>query len=95
MLWAAAVYWTIAALLARVRPLHLALLAAIVATGVEFFKRVQTPGLNAFRDSLAGKVLLGRYFSYTDIAMYLVAIGCAAWMDQNLVGRAASKASGD
>lgn len=80
-LWAAMVYWLIAALLPRLRPLHLALLASAVSIAVEFFKRVQTPGLNAFRDTFAGKVLLGRYFSYTDIAVYLVAIGCAAWVD--------------
>jgi hypothetical protein len=84
-LWAAAVYWLIATLLPRVQPLHLGVIAAVVATCVEFFKRVQTPGLNAFRDTFAGKVLLGRYFSYTDIAVYFVAIVCAAWIDGRIV----------
>lgn len=84
-LWAAMVYWVLVALLPRVSPLRLGLLAAIIAAGVEFFKRIQTPGLNAFRATFAGKVLLGRYFSYTDIAVYFVAIACAIWIDHGVV----------
>lgn len=84
-LWAAMVYWVLAVLLPRLRPLHLGLCATAVAVGVEFFKRVDTPGLNAFRDTFAGKVLLGRYFSYTDIAVYILAIACATWIDHRVL----------
>ena len=86
-LWAAMVYWLVACALPRVEPLTLGLLAAVVATGIEFVKRIQTPGLDAFRDTFAGKVLLGRHFSYTDIAVYVVAIACAAWADGSRVRR--------
>ena len=87
-LWAAMVYWLVACALPRLAPVTLGLLAAVAATGIEFVKRIQTPGLNAFRDTFAGKVLLGRHFSYTDIAVYVAAIACAAWVDRSLIAGA-------
>jgi len=90
-LWAAMVYWLVAALLPTLESIALGFIAAAVASAVEFAKQIDTPGLSAFRDTFAGKVLLGRYFSYTDIAVYLVAIACAAWLDRNVVRRPASK----
>lgn len=88
-LWAAMVYWSTAMLLPAARPLVLAFVAGVVATMVEYLKLLQTPGLNAFRDTFPGKVLLGRYFSYNDIAVYIAAIACAAWLDNGTVsGRA-------
>jgi hypothetical protein len=80
-LWAAMVYWLVAALLPRLRPVALGVLAASVATVVEFIKLIQSPGLDAFRTTFAGKVLLGRFFSFNDIAVYWVAIACAGWID--------------
>lgn len=77
-LWAIAVYWLIAFLLPRQHPRALALLAAIVAAAVECFKRVQSPALDAFRHTLAGKLLLGRYFTFGAIAAYWLAIAIVA-----------------
>lgn len=81
-LWAAMVYWLIALILARVRPPAIGLIALLVTAAVEFIKRIQSPGLDAFRDTFAGKVMLGRYFSYTDIAVYWAAIACIGWIDR-------------
>ena len=80
-LWAATVYWFIAFFLARKRPLVIGLTALVACTAIEFFKRVQSPQLDAVRDTFFGKVILGRYFSYTDIALYWVAIFAAMCMD--------------
>ena len=77
-LWAAAVYWLIGFLLPRRHPRVLALLAAVAAAGVECFKRVQYPALEAFRSTLAGKLLLGRYFTFGAIAAYWLAIAVVA-----------------
>jgi hypothetical protein len=91
-LWAATVYWFIAFLLARQRPFALGLIAMVVTAAIEFLKRVQSPELDSIRHTLFGKVLLGRYFSYTDIAVYWVAILCCMGIDQSAIyGRRASK----
>ncbi len=84
-LWAALVYWCIAFLLPRKRSITIALVAIIVSAGVEFAKLIRSPGLDAFRDTFTGKVLLGRYFSYTDILVYSIAILCALWIDQTAI----------
>ena len=81
MLWAVAVYWLIAALLPRSTPSKLAFLAALAAAAVEFSRLVHTPGFDAFRETLAGKLLLGRYFSPKNIAAYWLAIALTAWLD--------------
>ena len=81
-LWAPLVYWCLALLLARAKPLVIALFAVVLSTGVEFFKLFNPPAMDAFRDTFAGKVLLGRYFSLKDIAVYYIAICIALWIDQ-------------
>jgi len=91
-LWAATVYWFIAFLLARQKPLALGLISLIATAAIEFVKQIQSPPLDLFRDTFLGKVLLGRYFSYTDIAVYWIAVACAVWMDHSTIhGRHASK----
>jgi hypothetical protein len=57
------------------------LVAGAFATGVEFFKLYHSPGMDAFRLTLPGMILLGRFFSVRDIVAYWVAIGAAAWLD--------------
>jgi hypothetical protein len=37
--------------------------------------------MDAFRLTLPGMILLGRFFSVRDIVAYWVAIGAAAWLD--------------
>lgn len=80
-LWAATVYWFIAFVLARQRPHTVGLVALLVTTAIEFLKRVPSAQLYVLRDTFFGKVILGRYFSYTDIAVYWIAVACAAWLD--------------
>ena len=80
-LWAVAVYWTAALRVPRFRPARLALIAAAVAVSVELFKLVRSPGLDRFRDTLAGKLLLGRYFTFGAIAAYWFAIAFVALLD--------------
>jgi len=91
-LWAAAVYWFIAFFLARQKPPLLALIALAATTAIEFLKRVQSPQLDLIRHTFFGKVILGRFFSYTDIAVYWFAVLCFAWLDHNTIyDRGASK----
>jgi hypothetical protein len=81
-LWAAMVYWVASTLLGRWRLLAVALLSGAIATAVEFFKLYHSPGMDAFRLTLPGMLLLGRYFSVWDIVAYWAAICVGAILDR-------------
>lgn len=81
VLWAAMIYWVLAAVAPRSRPARLALAAAAIATAVEFFKLVHSPGLDAFRLTIVGKVVFGRFFYWSDFLAYYLAIALAAAVD--------------
>lgn len=72
----------------RFVPLRLvasALVSGLLGTAVEFVKLVHTPWLEWFRGTLAGVLLLGRFFSWWDILAYWVAVGLAAVLDAWLI----------
>jgi hypothetical protein len=73
-LWAAMLYWLVAALLPRQGAGPVTAGAGSAATIVECSRLYHSPGLDAFRLTLSGKLLLGRYFSLRDIAVYWAAI---------------------
>ena len=78
------IYWTVSSLLGSSRLLYLAFLAGILATAVEFFKLFHSPGLDAFRLTLPGILLFGRYFSLWDILAYWTGIALAAVLDSRI-----------
>ncbi len=83
-LWAIAIYWLVSSV-PRARPVgRAAVIAGVIAILVELLKLVHTPALDAFRRTFAGVLLLGRIFSYTDIAVYWLAIAVAAMIDRRL-----------
>jgi Protein of unknown function (DUF2809) len=84
-LWAVALYWFLAALLPRLRPLALAILAIAIAALVEFSRLIPIAPIDAFRLTLAGQILLGRYFSLKNIAAYVLAITLTAALDHTLL----------
>ena len=84
VLWAAMIYWLAAAVSPRTRPARLALVAAAIATLVELSKLVHAPGIDAFRLTFAGKVLLGRFFYWSDFVAYYAAIAVACWVDERI-----------
>src|SRR5580704_2519243 len=81
MLWAVMIYWIVSTLLPRGRMVALVLLSGAIATAVEFFKLYHSTAMDAFRLTLPGIVLLGKYFSVWDIVAYWIAIGLGAWVD--------------
>jgi hypothetical protein len=87
VLWAAMIYWLAALVAPRTRPARLTFAAAVIATAVELFKLVHTPGLDAFRQTFAGKVVLGRFFYWSDFVAYYLAILAATVMDGWMRGR--------
>jgi Protein of unknown function (DUF2809) len=84
MLWALTIYWIVSSLLGDWRRVPVALLAGTLATAVEFFKLYHSPGMDAFRLTLPGILILGRIFSGWDILAYWVAIAAGSILDARL-----------
>jgi len=84
-LWTVALYTFIAALAPRLRPGRVALLSLLLSALVELSRLVQQPTLEAFRRTIAGKLLLGRIFSLKDIAAYWIAVAALFFLDRRLV----------
>jgi hypothetical protein len=80
-LWAAALYWFLATLLPKLRPRTLAALAMTISTLIELTRLIPIPPIDAFRLTLPGRILLGRYFSLKNIAAYILAITIFAILD--------------
>jgi hypothetical protein len=81
VLWAIALYWVIATLLPKLAPTALAVLAAITAALLELSRLFHSSATDAFRLTLIGRLLLGRFFSIKNIAAYWLAIALAALLD--------------
>ncbi|HEY5056390.1 MAG TPA: DUF2809 domain-containing protein [Acidobacteriaceae bacterium] len=85
-MWALMIYWLVTTLLPAVRISTAAMAAGVLAMAVEFFKLYRSPGVDAFRTTLAGTLLLGRYFSFKDIVAYWIAIAAGALADAHMRG---------
>jgi len=89
-LWAAALYWFLATLLPKLRPIAIATLAILIATLLELTRLIPIAPIDAFRLTFAGQILLGRYFSLKNIAAYLLAIALTATLDHYLIAQTKS-----
>jgi hypothetical protein len=84
VLWAAMVYFLLAALLPYLSRSRLVLIAFVVAVLVELIRLVNTPWLDDFRLTLAGALLLGRIFSLWNILAYAAGIALGGGIDQTI-----------
>lgn len=87
VLWAMALYWLIATCQPKLGSGTRATVAAAIATALEFSRLWHTSIMDAFRMTLAGRILLGRYFSLKNIAAYWLAIGLTALLDEWVMRR--------
>lgn len=79
ILWGAMLFLIVSALRPPGRDLGACLIASgMIAAIVEATRLFQSPGLDAFRATLAGQLLLGRIFSGWNLVAYAVGIGAAA-----------------
>ncbi|WP_263358246.1 ribosomal maturation YjgA family protein [Acidicapsa ligni] len=92
VLWATMLYLLFATIQPKRTPLTLAILASILAALVELSRLYHSPGLDAFRLTLAGALLLGRVFTPWHFLAYWAAIAITAIVDQaaRLTARAAN-----
>jgi len=84
MLWALMIYWIVSTLFPWWHLLIVALISAFLTTAIELFKLYHSPGLDAFRLTLPGILLLGRFFSVRDIVAYWIAIFVGAFLDKRI-----------
>lgn len=80
-LWATMVYLVVAALAPRLSSLRVASIAFVIAVLVEMFRLHHTPWLDAFRLTMAGKLLIGRVYSPWNMVAYGVGVICGAASD--------------
>jgi Protein of unknown function (DUF2809) len=92
ILWAAMVFFLVAVACPRLQCRNAARVSIVIAIGVELFRLVHTPWLDAFRLTLPGALLLGRIFSPWNMLAYGVGILVALLLDQ-LAGAALTKPS--
>jgi hypothetical protein len=88
-LWAVMIYWVLVLVWPRSRPFVLAWVAGGIGLLVELQRLYHAAWLDAFRVSLPGILLLGRYFSVWDIVAYWLAIAAAALFDGLVIRRVA------
>ncbi|WP_369937636.1 DUF2809 domain-containing protein [Xanthomonas tesorieronis] len=81
-LWAAMVYWGLALLAPRARPLRLAAVALAVCWLVEASQLYHAPWLDALRATTLGHLALGSTFVWLDLLAYAVGVAAAAWLDR-------------
>ena len=73
-LWGAMVYAAVRAIQPRARIARTALVAFVIAAGVEASRLYHQPWLDAFRQTASGKLLLGRFFSPWNLVAYAAGI---------------------
>jgi hypothetical protein len=82
VLWGTMVFFLVAMAVSNLSPQRIALISAAVAVGVELFRLVHAPWLDAFRLTAAGALLLGRVFSLWDMLAYGVGIVLGMGLDR-------------
>jgi hypothetical protein len=81
ILWGAMVYAALRTIQPRGTVAHAAIASAAIALVVEFSRLYHQPEIDAFRLTLAGKLLLGRIFSAWNLVAYAAGIAGVALVD--------------
>jgi uncharacterized membrane protein len=76
------VFFLVALAASSLKRPRIALIAASIAIGVELFRLVHAPWLDAFRLTIAGALLLGRVFSPWNMLAYAIGIVLAMLLDR-------------
>jgi hypothetical protein len=84
-LWTVAIYLALAFLAPRWPPLKLFLLAFGISIAVELSQLIDVAWLNALRDTLPGRLLLGVGFLWIDLVRYFCGAAFAFTIDHTMV----------
>jgi len=85
VIWGSMVYFVVCTLLPSQSLGRRATVALVVAAITEFSQLIHTGWLDAFRRTTIGVLLIGRFFSWLDIASYAVGIAVASIIDLVLI----------
>lgn len=80
-LWGSLIYCAAIILWPRANSRKLAIGSAVFSAIIEFSQLWHTPSLDTIRDTTIGVLLIGKYFSWWDIASYFVGILIALIVD--------------
>lgn len=86
-LWAVLIYWLIAFAAPRAQALSLLLAGVVIVTLVELSRLWHPEWLDTFRLTLAGKLILGKVFSWWNLPAYYAGLVAACLMDGYLLRR--------
>ena len=79
LLWASLIYFLLAFCVPQAPRVWLLIAGAIIVTVLEFFRLYHAPWLDAFRQTMPGKLTLGSVFSLWNIPAYYAGL-IAAWL---------------
>ncbi len=82
-LWALMIFFGIGFLFPRLASVRVAGSALAFSGAVEFSQLYQAPWIEAWRETLAGRLILGRGFAWNDLAAYAVGV-FIAWVLERL-----------
>ncbi|HEY0910518.1 MAG TPA: DUF2809 domain-containing protein [Bradyrhizobium sp.] len=82
ILWATMVFFLVAIARPRWPRRNAAMASIVIAIGVELFRLIHTPWLDAFRLTLPGALLLGRIFSLWNMLAYGAGIILGLMLDR-------------
>ena len=82
ILWGTMVFLLVGMVASNLSRRSIVLIAALIAVGVELFRLVHYPWLDAFRLTLPGALLLGRIFSVWNMVAYGAGIGLGLLLDR-------------
>jgi hypothetical protein len=82
VLWGTMLFFLVAIAASHLSRPRIAWIAAAIAIGVELFRLVHLPWLDAFRLTLPGALLLGRIFSVWNMLAYGAGIGLGIALDR-------------
>lgn len=80
-LWTMAVYWSLAGIWPRASRWRIAWSAGLISLGVEISQLIDVRWLNEIRQTLPGRLLLGRGFDSADLVRYAIGAVLASWID--------------
>ena len=87
VLWAAMAFWLWGLLFARRSTGFIAAVTTVFCIGIEFFKFIHTPGLDAIRATVLGRLVFGYLFSWSNLLCYLLGIALAALADMAITAK--------
>lgn len=73
-LWATALYLAIGLVAPRLGPIRTTILSGLIAVAVEFSRLLDFAWLDAFRATLAGRLLIGKVFALSNLLAYAAGI---------------------